>query len=128
MIPLFDGDAPFADDFGMGYSTYTTEFRIECVRRYFTPPRISLRLLALEKRVPFHTLQDWVRKAKKAGMLNSGESLPAMVEVAMPPARAEEAAKDSGANPPTATIAIGKATVTLPPSMLAEALEALLRQ
>ena len=31
-------------------------------------------------------------------MLNSDESLPAMVEVAMPPARADEAAKASGAN------------------------------
>lgn len=128
MIPRFDPDAPFADDLGMGYSTYTTEFRIECVRRYFAPPRISLRLLALEKGVPFHTLQDWVRKAKKAGMLGSDESLPAMVEVAMPPARADEAAKAPEANPATATITIGKATVTLPAPMLAEALEALLRQ
>ena len=87
-----------------------------------------MRLLALEKGVPFHTLQDWLRRAKKTGMLNSDESLPAMVEVAMPPARADEAAKASCANPATATITIGKATVTLPASMLPQALEALLRQ
>ena len=124
MISRFDADAPSADAFGMGYSAYTTEFRIECVRRYFSQPRISARLLALS----FHTLQDWIRKARKAGMLNPEEGIPAMVEVAMPPVRADGAAKASGANPATATITIGKATVMLPASMLPQALEALLRQ
>ena len=62
----------------------------------------------------------------KAGMLNPGEPLPAMVEVgaALPPP-AEELPSPI---PATVTISIGKATVTLPSSMLAEALEALLRQ
>ena len=70
----------------MGYSSYSTEFKIECVRRYFSQPRISARLLALEKG-GFHTLQDWIKKAKRAGMLNPGEEIPTMVEVrpALPP-------------------------------------------
>ena len=35
------------DDFRKGYSNYTTEFKIECVRRYFSLPRASVRLLTL---------------------------------------------------------------------------------
>ena len=114
----------------MGYIRYTTEFKLECLRKYFTPPMKPVRVIALETGVPFSALAEWVTKARKAGMLNSGESLPAMVEVAMPPARAEETTKPAAsATPPqTVTVTIGKATVTLPPSMLAEALEALLRQ
>ena len=130
MIPRFDGDAPFADDFGMGYIRYTTEFKLECLRKYFTPPMKPVRVIALETGVPFSTLAEWVTKARKAGMLNSGESLPAMVEVAMPPASAEETTKPVAKTPPSqaVTITIGKATVTLPASMLPQALEALLRQ
>lgn len=114
----------------MGYIRYTTEFKLECLRKYFTPPMKPVRVIALETGVPFSTLAEWVTKARKAGMLNSGESLPAMVEVAMPATRAEETAKPAAlaTSPQTVTITIGKATVTLPASMLAEALEALLRQ
>ena len=130
MISLFDADDAFADDSAMGYQRYTTDFKLACLKRYFTPPMKPVRDLAAELDVPFSTLAEWVTKARKAGMLSSGESLPAMVEVAMPPARAEEAAEPAAsATPPrTVTITIGKATVTLPASMLAEALEALLRQ
>ena len=128
MIPLFDADDAFADAFGMGYSKYSTELKVECVRRYFSPPRISVRLLALEKGIPFETVSEWIKKAKRAGMLNPDEPIPAMVEVktaALPPAEAREEPVPAQA---TVTISIGKATVTMPPSMLAEALEALLRQ
>lgn len=130
MISHFDGDAPSADDFGMGYSSHTADLKIECVRRYFSDPPISIRKLAKEKGVNFCTMAHWIAKAKKAGMLNPGERLPAMVEVAMPPSPIEGPAKPSAAAaPPQAvTISIGKATVTLPASMLTEALEALLRQ
>lgn len=121
---------PFEDDFGMGLNAYSTELKIECVRRYFSDPPISIRKLAKEKGVNFCTMAHWIAKAKKAGMLNPGERLPSMVEVAMPPAPIEEPAKPSAAAaPPQAvTISIGKATVTLPASMLSQALEALLRQ
>ena len=105
----------------MGYSSYSTEFKIECVRRYFSQPKISARLLALEKGVPFHTLQDWIKKARKAGMLNPGEGIPAMVEVrpALP-----SPAGGASATPPSAEAV----TMTVPPSLLPQALEALLRQ
>ena len=127
MISLFDAGLPFADDFGMGYSTHTTELKIECVNRYFSDPPVSIRRLAKEKGVRASTLSNWVRKARKAGMLNPGEKLPAMVEVALPPAPAEAPKATAAPTAPQAvTITIGKATVTLPPSMLAEALEALL--
>ena len=128
MISLFDAGLPFDDDFGMGYSTHTTELKIECVNRYFSDPPVSIRRLAKEKGVRASTLSNWVQKAKKAGMLSPGEPLPAMVEVAMPPDAAEETPKATAAPtaPQAVTITIGKATVTLPPSMLAEALEALL--
>lgn len=46
----------------------------------------------------FSALSHWIKTVRKAGLLNPGEALPAMVEVA------------------------------LPPSMLAQALKALLRQ
>jgi len=130
LIPRFDPEAPIADDFGMGYIRYTTEFKLECLRKYFTPPMRPVRVIALETGVPFSTLAEWVTKARKVGMLNPGERLPAMVEVAMPPARAEEPPKPAAAptTPQAVTITIGKATVTLPASMLAEALEALLRR
>ena len=68
----------------MGYSNYTTEFKIECVRWYFSSPRISVRLLALEKGVLFHALSEWIGKARKAGMPNMGEALPAIVELKAP--------------------------------------------
>ena len=127
MIPLFDAGDVFADDFRMGYDSHTAELKIECVRRYFSEPRISMRTLAKEKGVSFSTLSNWVQKARKAGMLNPGEPLPAMVEV---PAPLMPAADDAAPAPiqATVTISIGKATVTLPPSMLPQALEALLRQ
>ena len=113
----------------MGYSSHTAELKIECVGRYFSEPPISIRELAREKGVNFTTLAHWIAKARKAGMLNPGEKLPAMVEVALPPAPAETPRPAaSAATPQAVTITIGKATVTLPPSMLAEALEALLRQ
>ena len=112
----------------MGYSSYTAEFKIECVRRYFSPPRISARLLALEKGVPFHTLQDWIRKAKNAGMLNPGETLPAMVEVKAAAPIAPVARETADAVPAaTFSVAIGKATLTLPSSMLAQVLRELSR-
>ena len=111
----------------MGYDSHTAELKIECVRRYFSEPRISMRTLAKEKGVNFSTLSNWVQKARKAGMLNPGEPLPAMVEV---PAPLTPAADDAAPAPTqgTVTISIGKATVTLPASMLPQALEALLRQ
>ena len=110
----------------MGYQRYTTDFKLVCLKRYFTPPMKPVRDLSVELGVPFSTLAEWVTKARKAGMLNPGEPLPAMVEVPAP----LTAAADDGAAPiqATVTISIGKATVTLPASMLAEALEALLRQ
>jgi len=112
----------------MGYSSYSAEFKIECVRRYFSEPRISARLLALEKGFPFHTLQDWIKKSRKAGMLNPGEGIPAMVEVR--PALPSSACGASAAAPSAeaVTISIGRATVTVPPSLLPQALEALPRQ
>ena len=127
MIPRFDADDAFADAFGMGYSKYSTELKVECVRRYFSPPRISVRLLALEKGIPFETVSEWIKKAKRAGMLNPGEPIPAMVEVkaALPPAEAREEPAPAQA---TVTISIGKATVTMPSSLLSQALEALLGQ
>lgn len=126
MIPLFDADDTFADDLAMGYQRYTTDFKLICLKRYFTPPMKPVRELAAELGVPFSTLAEWVTKARKAGMLNPGEPLPTMVEVgAVLPPPAEERPSPI---PATVTISIGKATVTLPPSMLAEALEALLRQ
>ena len=126
MISLFDPCALSADDVPMGYSKHTTSMKIECVRRYFSDPDISIRRLAEEKGVSFSTLSHWIKTARKAGLLNPGEALPAMVEVALP---ADQPAPPPGPDPSAAvTITIGKATVTLPPSMLAQALEALLRQ
>ena len=56
-------------------------------------------------------------------MLGPGEKLPAMVEVGLPQAEADPVPD----GPATFTISIGKATLTLPSSMLAQALEALSR-
>ena len=114
----------------MGYADYSAEVKIECVRRYFSEPPITMRELAEEMGVNRGSLFNWIKKARIAGMIAQGESLPAMVEVPMPPAPAEESPKPAAAptTPQAVTITIGKATVTLPPSMLAEALEALLRQ
>ena len=126
MISLFDADDAFADDSAMGYQRNTTDFKLACLKRYFTPPMKPVRDLSAELGVPFSTLAEWVTKARKAGMLNPGEALPAMVEVGADlPSPAEE---PPAPTPATATISIGRATVTLPASMLAEALEALLRQ
>ena len=126
MISLFDADDAFADDLAMGYQRYTTDFKLACLKRYFTPPMKPVRDLAAELGVPFSTLAEWVTKARKAGMLNPGEPLPAMVEVgAALPSPAEE---PPAPIPATVTISIGRATVTLPSSMLPQALEALLRQ
>lgn len=126
MISLFDAGDAFADDSAMGYQRYTTDFKLACLRRYFTPPMKPVRDLSVELGVPFSTLAEWVTKARKAGMLNPGEPLPAMVEVgtALPPAAEERPSPI----PATVTISIGRATVTLPPSLLSQALEALLRQ
>lgn len=126
MIPLFDADDAFADDLAMGYQRYTTDFKLACLKRYFTPPMKSVRDLAVELGVPFSTLAEWVTKARKAGMLNPGESLPAMVEVGA--AFSSPAEEPPAPIPATVTISIGRATVTLPSSMLPQALEALLRQ
>ena len=128
MIPLFDTGDAFADDFRMGYDSHTAELKIECVRRYFSEPRISMRTLAKEKGVSFSTLSSWVQKARKAGMLNPGEGIPAMVEVR--PALPSSACGASAAAPSAeaVTISIGRATVTVPPSLLPQALEALPRQ
>jgi len=127
LIPLFDADDAFADDSAMGYQRYTADFKLACLKRYFTPPMKPVRELAAELGVPFSTLAEWVTKARRAGMLNPGEPLPAMVEV---PAPLTPAAGDAAPAPiqATVTISIGKATVTLPPSMLPQALEALLRR
>lgn len=126
MISLFDADDAFADDSVMGYQRYTTDFKLICLKRYFTPPMKPVRELAAELGVPFSTLAEWVTKARKAGMLNPGEPLPAMVEVgAALPSPAEE---PPAPIPATVTISIGKATVTMPSSLLPQALEALLRQ
>ena len=62
--------------------------------------------------------------ARKAWLLNPGEVPPAMVEVALPADQPPPGPDPSAA----VTITIGKAAVTLPPSILAQALEALLRQ
>jgi len=112
---------------GTGYSNYTTEFKIECVRRYFSPPRISVRLLALEKGVPFHTLSEWIGKARRAGMLNVGEALPAMVEVKAPATAPIAEGVPDDAPAATFSVSIGKATLTLPSSMLAQVLRELSR-
>ena len=67
------------------------------------------------------------RKARKAGMLNVGETLPAMVEVKAPaPAPIAEGVPNAV---PAATfsVSIGKATLTLPSSMLAQVLRELSR-
>lgn len=68
----------------------------------------------------FSALSHWIKKARKVGLLNPGEGLPAMVEVALPADQPPPGPDPSAA----VTITIGKATVTLPPSMLAQALEA----
>ena len=131
MISLFDADAPFADDSAMGYQRYTTDFKLACLKRYFTPPMKPVRELSAELGVPFTTLAEWVTKARKAGMLNPGEAVPAMVEVrpAETPVTAEAAiAPATPDDAATVTISIGKATVTMPSSLLPQALEALLRQ
>jgi len=126
LIPLFDACDAFADDLAMGYQRYTTDFKLACLKRYFTPPMKPVRDLSAELGVPFSTLAEWVTKARKAGMLNPGEPLPAMVEVgAALPLPAEE---PTSPIPATVTISIGKATVTMPSSLLSQALEALLRQ
>jgi|GEM_PF-2443302 len=81
MISPFDADDAFADDSAMGYQHYTADFKLSFLKRYFTPPMKPVRDLAAELGVPFSTLAEWVTKARKAGMLNPGEPLPAMVEV-----------------------------------------------
>ena len=48
MISLFDTDDAFADDSAMGYQRYTTDFKLACLKRYFTPPMKPVRDLAAE--------------------------------------------------------------------------------
>ena len=66
MISLFDADDAFADDSAAGYQRYTTDFKLACLKRYFTPPMKPVRDLAAELGVPFSTLAEWVTKARKA--------------------------------------------------------------
>ena len=58
MIPLFDADDAFADDSAMGYQRYTTDFKLACLKRYFTPPMKPVRDLSVELGVPFSTLAE----------------------------------------------------------------------
>ncbi|MBQ7249938.1 MAG: hypothetical protein IJS37_01115 [Bacilli bacterium] len=48
MISPFDADDAFADDSAMGYQHYTTDFKLACLKRYFTPPMKPVRDLAAE--------------------------------------------------------------------------------
>ena len=48
MISLFDADDAFADDSAMGYQRYTTDFKLACLKRYFTPPMKPARDFAAE--------------------------------------------------------------------------------
>lgn len=63
MISLFDADAPFADDSAMGYQRYTTDFKLACLKRYFTPSMKPVRDLSIELGVPFITLAEWAIRA-----------------------------------------------------------------
>ena len=60
MISLFDADDAFGDDSAMGYQRYTTDFKLACLKRYFTPPMKPVRDLSAELGVPLSTITQTV--------------------------------------------------------------------